>query len=163
MSLRLTLTIALFLLLAAVRAEADISGDWVLADGSAVVRIEAQGPVLAARIVGLLRPRFSPIDEHGEEGSPRRDLLNPDRALQQRPLLDLEIAFGLIADDAGWKGRIYDPTSGRTYHCRIRSLGNEYLEVRGYVGFSALGRSMYWQRLESYRAQVTAMLQERGE
>ena len=163
MNLRLAIWLAVFLVLAAARAEADIRGNWVLADGSAVVSIEDRGSMLAARIVGWPRPRLSPIDKHVQVGSPRRDLLNPERALRQRPLLGLEIAFDLSPDGAGWKGRIYDPTSGRTYNCRVESLGDEYLEVRGYLGFSALGRSMYWQRLESYRAQVSAMLQLRGE
>jgi hypothetical protein len=40
---RLFPALVLFLLLAAVRAEADIHGYWVLADGLAAVRLEATG------------------------------------------------------------------------------------------------------------------------
>ena len=149
---------AVVLILASVRVEASPIGDWVLSDGSAVVRIEAQGTNYTARIVRLLRPEFAIIDGEGSPGAPRVDIHNPDRALQQRSLLGLEIAFDLQAEGEQLKGRIYDPTSGKTYRCRIALRGDEYLEVRGFIGFSALGRSMYWQRLDSYTAQMRSLL-----
>jgi hypothetical protein len=151
------LAAGLFLLLAAMRAEARIEGDWVLADGSAVVRVTG-GDTLSVRVVGLLRPRFAVIDGVAAVGSQRRDIHNPERELRERLVLGLEIASGLVADGSGWRGHIYDPSSGRSYRCSIKELDADYLEVRGYLGIPALGRTMYWQRLDSYRGQVTRML-----
>ncbi len=148
----------LLLLLISSRTEAALTGDWVLADGTAVVRIEAAGATYTARIIGLLRPEFVVIDSQGAAGAPRLDIHNPDRTLRNRPLQGMEIAFDLHLEGEQLKGRIYDPNSGKTYRCRMKPLNHEYLEVRGYVGISALGRNMYWQRLESYRDHMTTML-----
>lgn len=46
-------------------------------------------------------------------------------------------------------GEILDPENGKTYKCKmtISPNGNE-LEVRGFIGFSLLGRSQTWRRIE---------------
>ena len=33
-----------------------------------------------------------------------------------------------------------------------------FLRLRAYIGFSLLGRTMYWQRAEEFKHHVTAML-----
>lgn len=44
-------------------------------------------------------------------------------------------------------GRITDPDNGKTYKCYIAvQEGGKKLKVRGYVGFSLLGRTQYWHR-----------------
>ena len=159
MSIRLKVVLILFLLLTALRAEAQIAGEWVMEDGSAVLRLEANGEELSARVVALLRPRFSVVDGSGDIGATRRDIHNPDPTLSERPVLGMEIATGLYRDGDVWRGYIYDPGSGKTYRCIITPESENSLRVRGYVGFSMLGRTMYWQRLEHYRSLVLAMLE----
>lgn len=46
-------------------------------------------------------------------------------------------------------GEILDPENGKTYKCKmtLSQNGNE-LEVRGFIGFSLLGRSQTWKRVE---------------
>lgn len=46
-------------------------------------------------------------------------------------------------------GEILDPENGKTYKCKMTldESGNK-LEVRGYIGFSLLGRSQIWHRVE---------------
>lgn len=46
-------------------------------------------------------------------------------------------------------GEILDPENGKTYKCKmtLSPNGNE-LEVRGFIGFSLLGRSQTWKRVE---------------
>jgi len=46
-------------------------------------------------------------------------------------------------------GEILDPENGKTYKCKMTlgANGNE-LEVRGFIGFSLLGRSQTWKRVE---------------
>lgn len=46
-------------------------------------------------------------------------------------------------------GEILDPENGKTYKCKmtLSPNGNE-LEVRGFIGFSLLGRSQTWKRIE---------------
>jgi len=43
-------------------------------------------------------------------------------------------------------GRILDPENGKTYKCRIK-LVDDVLEVRGYIGIPALGRTQKWYRV----------------
>ncbi|WP_029148303.1 DUF2147 domain-containing protein [Methylophilus sp. 5] len=46
-------------------------------------------------------------------------------------------------------GEILDPENGKTYKCKM-TLGasGKTLDVRGFIGFSLLGRSQTWQRAE---------------
>ena len=46
-------------------------------------------------------------------------------------------------------GKIIDPTSGKIYSANMKLLENgNKLEVRGYIGFSLLGRSQVWERVK---------------
>jgi len=42
-------------------------------------------------------------------------------------------------------GKIYDPPSGKTYTCKAW-LENDKLHLRGYLGFSLLGKTVVWHR-----------------
>lgn len=47
------------------------------------------------------------------------------------------------------KGEILDPENGKTYQCKMTlSPNGSELEVRGFIGFSLLGRSQTWKRIE---------------
>ncbi|MCZ6828600.1 MAG: DUF2147 domain-containing protein [Gammaproteobacteria bacterium] len=92
-------------------------------------------------------------------GKPRLDIHNTDSSLRGRPIQGLTIATGLHYERGRWRGgRIYNPASGKTYRCEMELAADGYLEVRGYIGIAALGRTLYWQRLENFRDTVTAML-----
>jgi len=43
-------------------------------------------------------------------------------------------------------GTITDPESGNEYKCLLQLLDSNKLKVRGYIGFSLLGRTQYWLR-----------------
>lgn len=46
-------------------------------------------------------------------------------------------------------GEILDPENGKTYKCKMTlSANGNALEVRGFIGFSLLGRSQTWKRVE---------------
>ena len=45
-------------------------------------------------------------------------------------------------------GTILDPANGRTYRCKMELDGPNRLRVRGYIGFSLLGRTQVWERVE---------------
>ncbi len=63
---------------------------------------------------------------------------------KNKPLLGLEIIRGLSkSGDEFTNGTITDPKNGKTYKCTITRSGDK-LNVRGYVGFSLLGRTQVW-------------------
>lgn len=64
-----------------------------------------------------------------------------------KPILGLEIIRGLVKDgDEFSGGTITDPKSGKTYKCTITRDGDK-LNVRGYVGLSAFGRTQTWHKV----------------
>lgn len=66
-----------------------------------------------------------------------------------KPLIGLMILEGLKKSDKEWThGNITDPKNGKTYRCTISMESNDKLKVRGYIGFSLLGRTQYWTRVK---------------
>ncbi|MGV3696839.1 DUF2147 domain-containing protein [Flavobacterium sp.] len=69
---------------------------------------------------------------------------------KNRPVLGMNIIKGLKkSDDGGYEGgKIIDPKSGKSYHCKITMDGKDKLIVRGYIGISLFGRSQTWTRVK---------------
>ena len=70
--------------------------------------------------------------------------------LKDRSLVGLRIIRDLTKNGDQWSGGvIVDPNSGKAYRCSIAVTdGGKKLRVRGFVGFSLLGRTEYWLRDE---------------
>lgn len=65
-----------------------------------------------------------------------------------KPIKGLTIITGLKKDGSEYTGgKIIDPSSGKEYKCMMKLNGKNKLEVRGYVGISALGRTQTWTRM----------------
>jgi len=65
-------------------------------------------------------------------------------------ILGMVILTGLKQENGEqWDGgKILDPLNGKYYSCSMRVMdGGEKLKVRGYIGFSLLGRSQVWLRV----------------
>jgi uncharacterized protein (DUF2147 family) len=61
-----------------------------------------------------------------------------------KSLLDVDIVENMTAyKDYFSYGTITDPAGGKEYKCNITRVGDK-LEVRGYIGFSLLGRTQVW-------------------
>ncbi|AMR43280.1 DUF2147 domain-containing protein [Elizabethkingia anophelis] len=68
---------------------------------------------------------------------------------KDKPILGMEVIRGLSKDGSEFtKGTITDPKNGKTYKCTIKKEGEDKLNVRGYIGFSALGRSQTWYKVD---------------
>lgn len=119
-------------------------------DGRARIEIFAEGESYHGKIVWLEKPLYEGSDEDGEAGQPKRDANNPDPALQQRPILGLELMRGFeYRGDGIWAGgEVYDPGKGKTYKCKLKLLDADTLKVRGYIGVSLIGRTSIWTRVE---------------
>jgi uncharacterized protein (DUF2147 family) len=103
------------------------------------------------KIIWLAEPVYPPGDPKGTPGEPKTDLNNPDPALQQEPVIGLEIIKDFVyKGDGVWhKGTVYDPDNGKTYKCKIKFGDSEkVLKVRGFIGVSLLGRTTEWTRVE---------------
>lgn len=131
--------------------EADaIVGLWATKDEEAHVEITREGDTYAGKIVWLQEPIYPPDDERGMAGQKKVDRNNPDEKYHRRPIIGLEIMEGFdYAGDGLWKGgRIYDPDNGKTYKCKVTLQEDGSLHVRGYIGFSLIGRTSTWTPVE---------------
>lgn len=78
----------------------------------------------------------------------RKDTENPVQALQSREVQGIELLTNFTFDRDTYKGgKIYDPESGKTYDCKMTLAGN-ILKVRGYIGFSLLGRTEIFEHIK---------------
>lgn len=66
------------------------------------------------------------------------------------PLVGMEIIWGLKNKKGVYDGgKILDPNNGKVYKCKIFLGDNSNeLNVRGYIGFSLMGRTQTWYRVE---------------
>lgn len=91
-------------------------------------------------------------------GKVKRLLLSEDQgklcvnckgAEKNKPIEGLVIVKGLSKDGETWTdGKIMDPANGKNYDCTISLENSNTLKVRGYLGFSFLGRTQTWKRKE---------------
>lgn len=119
--------------------------------GYAHVRIEREGDRYRGEIVSLSEPSFAAEEGPEWAGKPKVDRNHPDAAKRSRPIIGLEIVWGFAHKGPGrWDGgRIYDPENGKTYKAKMRLQSDGTLDVRGFIGFSLLGRTTEWQRIST--------------
>lgn len=76
----------------------------------------------------------------------KKDAKNPDKNLRTRNIIGIVSLNGLKWDDGEYAdGKIYDPPSGKTYNCKAW-IEKDKLHLRGYLGFSMLGKTVVWHR-----------------
>ncbi|HLP53243.1 MAG TPA: DUF2147 domain-containing protein [Chitinophagales bacterium] len=85
------------------------------------------------------------------KGKPLIDTKNPDAAKRNKPWLGLQIINGLVKKSATEivGGKIYDPSHGNYYNCKMTLKEPNKLELRGYIlGMPFLGRTTTWYLAE---------------
>jgi uncharacterized protein (DUF2147 family) len=91
------------------------------------------------------------LQEPNENGRPKVDVKNPDQQLRNRPMLGIPLlkGFSYVADNDEWSGgTIYNPASGKTYHCIMKFDKKNRLKIHGYIGaaWMGLGETVYWPK-----------------
>ncbi|MFC3414608.1 DUF2147 domain-containing protein [Algoriphagus hitonicola] len=135
------LRLLIFLIIGHAKAQSadDITGIWFNTEKTAKIKITKAGDTYEGEIVWLKDPN--------PDGKPALDVENDDEDLQKRPLMGLKIIEGLKFSGDRWKdGEIYDPKSGNMYSSEVQMKNKDTLEVKGYVGFSFIGRTVEWTR-----------------
>ncbi len=120
--------------------QAEILGTWKTIDdvdgqASSHVQLESRDGKVYGKVVKLLEVADDVVCELCEGAN------------KNKPVLGLEIITDMKKSGDSYKGgRILDPENGKTYKCRIQ-LVDGVLEVRGYIGIVALGRTQKWYRV----------------
>ncbi|MCF0199473.1 MAG: DUF2147 domain-containing protein [Bacteroidaceae bacterium] len=84
-----------------------------------------------------------------EDGSIRTDEKNPDAAKRSTPANKIVLVEKVTYNEKKnqWdNGKIYEPTSGKTWTVTISFKDEKTLKVRG--SFGPIGKSVYWTKLD---------------
>lgn len=131
------------LFIVSIASAQSIFGKWKTIDdetgkAKSIVAIYEQNGKAYAKILELLEPE--------KKGSLCTEC---DGGNKNKPVEGLVIINGLEKDGDEWNGgKILDPKTGKKYKCYITLEGMEKLKVRGYIGFSLIGRTQYWERVK---------------
>ena len=118
-----------------------IEGTWVTTDDEtgkqkSEVFIYKENGKLYGKITKLLLPE--------DQG---KICINCKGKNKDKSIKGMVIINDLQLDENTWEdGTILDPKSGKVYDCNIGFEDINTLKVRGYLGFSLLGRTQIWKR-----------------
>lgn len=135
-------TLILALVISFTASSQTIFGKWKTFDEEtgnekSIVEIFEQDGKAYAKILELL-----------EEGKEDNLCENCNGAKKDQPIKGMEIINGLTKDGDEWNdAKILDPKTGKEYKCYIILEDANKLKVRGYLGFSLIGRTQYWTRM----------------
>ena len=138
------LTAVVFSSLSSLAFAQDITGTWKNIDdktGSSKavleIRQEANGTFTAKVVKVTPRPGYTP----------KETCINCPAPYTNKPILGMDVLTGLkYVEGLNFSGgKIIDPLSGNIYSMKAKlSPNGKRLNLRGYVGISALGRSQTW-------------------
>jgi uncharacterized protein (DUF2147 family) len=113
----------------------DPSGNWLVADGTAQMKVEqcADG-------------YYATIDW---ERKPGTDANNPDPAKRGRPLTGVPILRAMKPTGANeWDGQVYNPKDGGVYHAHMALPRRDALRIEGCVLGGLICDGETWSRVE---------------
>ncbi|MEM7185524.1 MAG: DUF2147 domain-containing protein [Bacteroidota bacterium] len=134
---------SLLLLTTTIIQAQDVFGTWKTIDDStgearSIVEIYEEDGKVYGKIIELINPK---------EPNPLCDKCSGED--KDQPVIGLTFIKGLKKDGDEYNGgKILDPENGKLYKCYITLEDENKLKVRGYIGFSLLGRTQYWYRAD---------------
>lgn len=137
-----------------------VYGIWATSGTMIEITPDARGG-LSGTIIALKHPEFREKDGLGVVGAPKTDLNNPDPALQNRPLLGLELFSDYRFHKGRWQGRLYVPVDGSNWKSRA-FVKNGQLHVRAYAGLPLLGRTEKFSPISDCNPDVVRMIRVSG-
>lgn len=121
----------------------DVVGKWKTIDddtgqAKSIVEIYKQDGKVFGKVVEILDP--------SKEKATCLKCPDEDKG---KPIKGLVILKNLKKDGDEYSGgTIMDPNNGKVYKSYIALDSPDILKVRGYIGFSLLGRTQYWHRVK---------------
>jgi uncharacterized protein (DUF2147 family) len=138
------LTIGLFFLLSATVQSQTVIGKWKTIDdetgeAKSIVEIYEKSGKVYGKVVDILRAKH------------KKDVCKKcEGAEKNKQILGMVIINGLKKDGSEYTGgTILDPTNGKKYKCSISLESPDKLKLRGYIGFSMIGKTQYWVRVKN--------------
>lgn len=118
-----------------------ILGVWSNATNRGQILVYKQNGKYYGKIIWLLKP-------NDQNNLPKVDKNNPDKNLRTNPLLGLVMLNDFKYENEQWvDGKIYNPEDGKEYKAYMKLKDNQTLSVRGYIGFSFIGKTETFHRV----------------
>ena len=119
----------------------DVVGVWLNQAKDGYVQVFEENGEYFGQIAG------APLD------SARREESNPEGG---KNLLGMRILkdFSYNGDNLWEDGTVFDPDNGKTYSAKMWLEDENTLKLRGFIGFSLLGRTVVWSRSQRDAAGV---------
>ncbi len=139
---KILLTFSLIALTVISASAQDVIGKWKTMDdetgeAKSIVEIYKNNGKIYGKVVEILNP--------AKKDATCTECPGADKG---KPILGLVIIKNLEKDGDEYNdGTIMDPNNGKVYKCYIELDGPNKLDVRGYIGFSLLGRTQTWTRV----------------
>ena len=136
---KLTKKISLFIFIALISnnafAQNDFIGRWLSPSKKGIVETYIQNNKLYGKLVWVK--------------TERKDIYNADKNLRNREVKGMVMLSDFTWEAPQWvEGKIYDPEGGATYSSKMwLSEDKQILNIRGYIGFSLLGRNEKFTRV----------------
>lgn len=120
----------------------DILGMWANGSDKGRIVIYKEKGKYYGKIVWLYQP-------NDKNGLPKIDKNNPDASVRSKPLLGLVMLRDFTYKDGEWTGgKIYNPDDGKEYKAYMKMKDQKTLSVRGYIGFSWIGKTEIFNRVK---------------
>ncbi len=122
---------------------ADPAGEWMVADGTAQIRIEPCADALWGVISWTKQPGF--------------DGNNPDPAKRSRPIVGVPILRALkLTGDNRWEGEVYNAQNGKMYSVNVSLVSDDVLKIQGCVFGGLFCGGENWTRVQPVKTTTPA-------
>jgi uncharacterized protein (DUF2147 family) len=126
------------MLTAPVFAAAPVSGKWLTTERDSIIEIghceNTRGTSLCGKVVHVFKM--------GTDGKAMLDFHNPAPELRKRAIQGINVLTELSDNGSDWRGKIYDPKSGKSYKSIITPKPDGTLLVQGCISF--ICKSFVW-------------------
>lgn len=119
----------------------DILGIWRNPSGLGHVEIFKENGKYYGRLIWLKKANDT-------DGKPFLDKHNPNKEHCNQPLLGMIMLRDFLFEDGQWNGgKVYNPDDGKEYRSFIKLKDDKTLSIRGFIGFSWIGKTLNFQRV----------------
>jgi len=122
----------------------DILGKWWSPEKDGKIEFYKKGNKYYGKLVWSNGPLA-----YDSKGIAKKDINNPVAAMRSQTIINSTNFKDFEYVNGKWdNGNVYDPRSGYTYSCTLWLEGKDVLKVRGYLGFSLIGKTETMTRVK---------------
>lgn len=139
MTMRKRLLFIAFMFLAKIAFAQDITkGTWYNEEKDSKLQFFKTGDKLFCKVIW--------VDPNAH--LPATDIHNPNDKLKSQPTIGLVFLKNFVYKNNNvWEdGTVYDPKNGKTYSGIVTIVNANKIDLRGYIGFSLIGRTSHFTR-----------------